>query len=96
MLKYLASTLALVVQISAAGLIYPATMEIVEIDRAADVVTVETATGFLYQFDGAEDYTRGDLVSLLMWSNGTQVITDDVIITARYSGWTMGEGGGAK
>lgn len=96
MLKTALVTLAAVVQIAAAGLIYPTSAAIVEIDRAADLVTMETATGHIYQMTGAEDYERGDLVALLMWSSYTETITDDVIISARFSGWTVERGGGAQ
>lgn len=81
----LLTCLALVLQLVSVGLVYPATMQVTDI--SGDVVTVENATGFVYQFDGAEDYCKGDLVSLVMWSNGTQVITDDIILAARYSGY---------
>ena len=62
-------------------------MEITNI--SGDVVTMETATGYVYEMTGAEDYETGDLVALIMDDNGTpNDITDDIIITARYSGFT--------
>lgn len=81
--------LATIAAIIAAGLIYPTTMQVTDI--SSDVVTLETATGFVYQFTGAEDYCENDLVSCIMFSNGTTNITDDIILTARYSGFYMGE-----
>ncbi len=65
--------------------LYPAAMEITEI--SGDVVTMETATGYTYTMTGSEDYMEGDLVSLIMFDNGTEVITDDIIVSARYSGY---------
>ena len=85
MKKFLA-TLAAVI---AAGLIYPTTMVVTDVDYATDIVTIETSTGFVYQFEGAEDYTEGDLVSCIMYNNKTTNITDDVILTVRYSGFYM-------
>ena len=79
--------LATIAAIIAAGLIYPATMQVTDIDYNNDVVTIETATGFTYEFYGAEDYTKGDLVSCIMFSNGTADITDDMILSVRYSGF---------
>lgn len=79
--------LATIAAIIAAGLIYPATMQVTDI--SGDVVTLETATGFVYQFTGAEDYSENDLVSCIMFSNGTTNITDDIILTARYSGFNI-------
>ena len=81
-MKKLLATIAAVI---AAGLIYPTTMQITDI--SGDVVTLETATGFVYQFTGAEDYSENDLVSCIMFSNGTANITDDIILAARYSGF---------
>lgn len=81
-MKKLLAALAAVI---AAGLIYPATMQVTDVTN--DLVTMETATGFVYQFEGVEDYTKGDLVSCIMFSNGTADITDDMILSVRYSGF---------
>lgn len=86
-MKKLLAMLAIVMQLTAAGLVYPATMQVVNLDYSADLVTVQTATGFTYEFEGTEDYTEGDLVSCLMWSGGTDEITDDLVLAARYSGY---------
>lgn len=77
--------LSFLAAIIAAGLIYPTTMQVIDI--SGDIVTLETATGFVYQFTGAEDYCENDLVSCIMFSNGTTNIQDDIILTARYSGF---------
>ena len=84
-----AATFALVVSIAEAGLIYPETMQITDI--SGDRVTLETSTGIVYEMDGAEDYFEGDLVSCLMWSNGTEKVFDDVIVSARYAGYVVEE-----
>lgn len=86
-MKKLLAMLAIAMQLTAAGLVYPTTMQVVNLDYGADLVTVQTATGFQYEFEGTEDYTEGDLVSLVMWSGGTKDITDDMILAARYSGY---------
>ncbi len=83
----LLACIGLVLQLAAAGLVYPTAMIVTDVDQISDVVTVETATGYVYQFGGVEDYAEGDLVALVMWSGGTSDIIDDVIITARYSGF---------
>lgn len=79
--------LATIAAIIAAGLIYPTTMVVTDVNYSTDVVTIETATGFTYEFEGTEDYTEGDLVSCIMYNNKTKDITDDVILTVRYSGF---------
>ena len=84
-MKNLTAALAAAAALIAAGALYPSTMEITNI--SGDVVTMETATGHVYQMDGAEDYETGDLLSVLMYSNGTEAITDDIILAARFSGY---------
>lgn len=69
------------------GILYPTTMQVIDLDYKNDIVTVENATGFTYQFYGCEDYYVDDLVSMVMFNNGTDIITDDIIISARYSGY---------
>lgn len=64
--------------------LYPETGKVVEICN--DVVTVETSTGNLFAFYGAEDWFVDDTVSMIMDSCGTANVKDDVIITVKYSG----------
>lgn len=73
--------------IAAASLIfYPATMTVTSVQN--DVVTMETSTGHIYEMEGAEDWMAGDVASLIMSDNGTpEDITDDVIMSARYTGY---------
>jgi hypothetical protein len=85
MKKFLATLAA----VTAAGLIYPQTIVVTDVDYSTDVVTIETATGFVYKFTGTEDYCENDLVSCIMFSNGTADITDDMILSVRYSGFYM-------
>lgn len=81
------TALATAAAITVTSTFYPATMVITNI--SGDVVTMETATGHVYEMTGAEDYMTGDLVALIMDDNGTPEITDDKIISAHYAGyWT--------
>lgn len=66
----------------------PVTAKVVELDYASDTVTVETASGFLFAFEGCEDYEIGDFVSAIMHTNGTPNITDDRFLTVHYSGYS--------
>lgn len=80
----LASTMVLL----ANGIIYPATAIVTQVDYETDIVTVQKATGFTYEFEGVEDLQVGDVMSLLMFNNGTgDTIVDDIVISARYSGF---------
>lgn len=88
MIKNIIAAFGIVSALASAGLVYPATMQITEIDYSRDVVTMETATGYQYQFYGAEDYMQGDLVSCVMWDTAADNdITNDIIISSRFSGF---------
>lgn len=69
--------------------IYAKTAIVYEIDRDADVVIVEDATGNLWEFEGVEDYEVGDFVSMVMDDNNTTSIYDDVIVVSQYSGYSV-------
>ena len=74
------------------NLIYPNTMIITEINREEDTVIMQCLDGNYFAFYGVEDYTEGDLVSCIMFSNGTKEVYDDIILYSRYSGvaeWFM-------
>ena len=80
---------AIAVSVAASGIVYPATAQVTDID--GDTATVATSTGYKYQMP-AEDYDTGDLVSLLMLDTGKPGrISDDTILTARFSGWTKAD-----
>ena len=73
------------------GCIYPATMQLVSIERReyGDLLTFSTGSGMLFQLsDWAEDWDVGDLASMIMYDNGTpNDITDDAIVSVRYAGY---------
>lgn len=80
--------LAAVITLLAQGIIYPSTMVITDIDYTTDMVVVENANGFIYAFEGVEDLVPGDVVSVVMYNNGTPwSIEDDEVVSARYSGF---------
>lgn len=64
--------------------LYPETGKVVEICN--NTVSVETYTGNLFAFYGAEDWMVDDTVSMIMDSCGTAEVNDDIIITVKYSG----------
>lgn len=67
--------------------IYPQYSVVVNTDAQADIVTVECKNGQQYQFEGIEDWMEGDICSLLMDTNGTDIVTDDKILKAEYDGY---------
>lgn len=71
---------------------YALTVYVAEIDRAADIVTYETHSGNKFEWQGVEDQETGEVYGLMMDDNGTpETIEDDSIISARYSGWGIGD-----
>lgn len=55
--------------------------------KSVDLVTVTTATEIEYSFyadSGSWDIS--DYASLLMYTNGTEIVTDDKVLEALYSG----------
>lgn len=68
---------------------YALTAQVVEIDKTADVVTCEDSNGNLWDFYGVEDWQKGDCVSLLMNTNGTENIYDDTICGTTYGTWDL-------
>lgn len=50
-----------------------------------DLVTVENCNGFLYEFwSDEEDWDIGDAASVIMDTNGTELVTDDEVVAAKY------------
>lgn len=72
------------------SIVYPSSAVVVSLDYDNDVVTVQDANGFLWSFHGCEDYYENDMVSLIFSNNGTpDSVLDDIIISAKYSGYWM-------
>lgn len=65
---------------------YPRTMTVTEIDTASDTVILTDYVGHEWSFYGVEDWMVGDICSCIMDDNGTENITDDIIISTRYGG----------
>lgn len=68
---------------------YANTARVMAISYGTDTVVVEDYNGNLWAFYGTEDWMEGDCVSLVMSDEGTEEIVDDVILSVRYSGWTL-------
>ena len=67
---------------------YTRTGLVVDLDYAADIVTVLDGVGASWQFSGCEDYCTGDLVEMLMQKAGDpESIFDDVVYSASYAGF---------
>ena len=70
--------------------LYGLTTVVFDVSYATDTVTVEDFNGNLWQFDGVEDWVKGDICTLVMDSKGTAEIKDDTIISVHYSGYFEG------
>lgn len=80
--------LAMTIMLLKANVVYSTTCIVVDLDYETNVITISTASGLLYEFDDVnEEYWFGDLVSVTFWNNGTENVTDDIILCHRYVGW---------
>ena len=68
---------------------YALTGVVVELTAKSNEVVVEDYNGNLWAFCGIEDWQVGDCASLLMDDQGTDSVLDDVVLSARYSAWTL-------
>lgn len=82
MKNLIALLIALIVSLG----LYPMSATVTDLNRTTDTVTFETATGNLFAFRGCEDWQVGDTCAAIMYDNGTEIVTDDVILSVRYAG----------
>lgn len=53
-----------------------------------ETIIATLQSGHMFCFDDEDhDWCVGDLVTMIFDDNGTPIITDDIIISYRYSGW---------
>ena len=78
--------LGLLFSLCSQNVIYSNSYIITDIDYKNDLVTISTTTGIEYQFFGCEDYMTGDIISCIMFTNYTEIVTDDIILHNEYSG----------
>ena len=70
---------------------YTRCMQVVELNYEQDLVICMDAVGYEWQFYGCEDYMITDIVCCEMLDvNNTDIITDDWIVGATYSGYQAG------
>ena len=74
------------VEITETENIYALSTVVTSIDTSTDTVTVEDYNGNLWSFYGIEDWQNGDRCSLIMSTNNTPSIYDDIIVSQKYDG----------
>lgn len=67
--------------------LYPNTGIVIEVNRYEDFVRCVDAAGLEWIFPDADDWTEGDLVSLMMFDNFTDGVSDDTVMVAYYAGF---------
>ena len=73
--------------VTALGL-YSQTFVVIDLETETDTVVCMDATENLWEFQGIEDWQKGDIVSAIMTDNGTpDDVTDDEFVSIRYSGY---------
>lgn len=61
---------------------------VTEIDEENSLITATCGNGNVFTFYNAEeDWSCGDLCSLIMYDNGTETVYDDKVVFARYGGF---------
>ena len=91
MKKIIITALLLLSLVSAASAeLYPATAMVYRVNQESDLVYCKECNGVIWAFSGVEDWTEGDLVSMIMDDNGTELIYDDIIVQVRYGGYVEG------
>lgn len=68
---------------------YPRAMVVDKLDRENDVVFCIDAVGMEWSFAEIDDWEVGDLVSTILYDNGTPEIHDDYFVEIRYGGWNF-------
>jgi len=81
-------TLFVFLAMSASAEIYPQTFVVSDIED--DVLVLVDYNENEWIWEGAEDYTIGDIVAAIMDDNDTITIYDDAIVTLRYAGYMEG------
>lgn len=81
-------TLFVFLTMSASAEIYPQTFVVSDIED--DVLVLVDYNENEWIWEGAEDYTIGDIVAAIMDDNDTITIYDDAIVTLRYAGYMEG------
>lgn len=67
--------------------VYGLTACIIGFDYDTDEVLTRDAAGFIWVFEGIEDWQIGEVVTFVMNTKGSEIITDDEIVSVRYSGF---------
>jgi hypothetical protein len=67
--------------------LYPAVMQVVEVNADEDLLVLADFNGNAWEWEGVDDWQVGDLAGLIMNDCGTVVIYDDEIVSIRYCGW---------
>ncbi len=82
--KIVSASLLIASLISVKSGFYAKSYTVCDVDH--NRVTIKDNHGYLYSFEGAEDYEVNDKVACIMFDNFTDVITDDIIVNVRYEG----------
>ena len=73
----------ILVFISTFGL-YPQTMKVSEVNLSMDTIVLEDETGNIWEWEDELDLQENDVVSCIMYDNGTKnIVEDDWILILR-------------
>lgn len=57
------------------------------INHEENYITIVDNSGNAWEWEGVEDWQENDIAVMMMNNNGTEKITDDIIMNIKYTGW---------
>lgn len=82
----IATAITVVSTLASAGIIYPQAYRVTKVNYKTDEITIASRSGYTYTIEGTDDWMPGDICACIMYNNGTRDISDDKVISYRYSG----------
>lgn len=65
--------------------LYPLTTAVIDVDNTTNVVSCEDNNGYVWEFEGVENWKIGDVATMIMYNNNTDTIFDGEIVLVNYN-----------
>lgn len=83
MLKIYAIIASIIISVSC----YATCGVVTSVDYENNIIEITDFNGEIWLYEETNDYFVGDVVSMLMNTNGTENIYDDIIVNIKYCGY---------
>ena len=77
-------TIMSLINVNPNGNLYAKTMVVTAVETETDTVYLKDFNSFSYKANGLEDFEIGDYASCIMYDNATEIVADDVVLSAKY------------